>query len=184
MARAALSTSAVVDLAIEVLDEGGPEALTLSAVSGRAGVTTPSLYKHVYSLAELRALVSARVMNDIADRAGHAVLGRSADEAIRAFMTAWRHYARQHPHRYSAVLQSPDPRTAEAGTRLVDIITAALRAYGLEDSAAIHAARCLRAAVHGFAVLEAQDAFGLPENLDDSYELLIRMTVAGLRAPH
>ncbi|MEU4202230.1 WHG domain-containing protein [Streptomyces sp. NPDC045470] len=184
MARAALSTSAVVDLALQVLDEGGPEALTLSAVSGRAGVTTPSLYKHVRHLADLRALVSARVLNDIADQAGRAVLGRSADEAIRAFMTAWRRYAQHHPHRYSAVLQSPDPRTAEAGTRLVDIITATLRAYGMEDSAAVHAARCLRAAVHGFAVLETQDAFGLPENLDDSYELLIRMTIAGLRAPH
>ncbi|MEU7599388.1 TetR family transcriptional regulator, partial [Streptomyces sp. NPDC039022] len=108
MARAALSTSAVVDLALQVLDEGGPEALTLSAVSGRAGVTTPSLYKHVRHLADLRALVSARVLNDIADQAGRAVLGRSADEAIRAFMTAWRRYAQHHPHRYSAVLQSPD----------------------------------------------------------------------------
>ncbi|MFK8843852.1 TetR/AcrR family transcriptional regulator [Streptomyces sp. Ac-502] len=183
MARSALSTSAVVDLAMQILDEGGPEALTLSAVSGRAGVTTPSLYKHVRHLAELRALVSARILNDLADQAGQAVLGRSADEAIRAFMTAWRRYVRQHPHRYSALLQSPDPRTAEAGTRLVDIITATLRAYGMADSAAIHAARCLRAAVHGFAVLEAQDAFGLPESLDDSYELLIRMMVTGLRAP-
>ncbi|WP_329064929.1 TetR/AcrR family transcriptional regulator [Streptomyces sp. NBC_01429] len=183
MARAALSTDAVVGIALRVLDEDGPGALTLSAVSGRAGVSTPSLYKHVRNLAELRALVSARIMNDLADQAGHAVLGRSADEAIRAFMTAWRSYARHHPHRYSALIQSPDPQTAEAGARLIDIITAALRAYGMEDSAAIHAARCLRAAVHGFAVLEAQGGFGLPENLDDSYDLLIHVMIAGLRAP-
>ncbi|RDG35357.1 TetR/AcrR family transcriptional regulator [Streptomyces corynorhini] len=183
MARAALSTDAVVEIALRVLDEDGPGALTLSAVSGRAGVTTPSLYKHVSGLAELRALVSARVMNDIADRAGHAVLGRSADEAIHAFMTAWRRYVQQYPHRYSAFIQSPEPRTAEAATRLFDIITATLRAYGMEDSAAIHAARCLRAAVHGFAVLEAQGAFGLPEKLDESYDLLIQMMITGLRTP-
>jgi putative N-acetylmannosamine-6-phosphate epimerase len=82
------------------------------------------------------------------------------------------------------LIQSPEPQAVEAGTRLINIISATLRAYGMEDSAAIHAARCLRAAVHGFAILEAEGAFGLPENLDDSYDLLIHMMIAGLHAPH
>lgn len=183
VAKAALSTDAVLDLALRVLDEDGPDALTLTAVSGRAGVSTPSLYKHVHNLAELRALVSTRIMDDIADRAGRAVLGRSADEAVRALMTAWRHYVQEHPNRYSAVIQSPIPQTTDAAKRMVDILTAALRAYGMEGSAAIHAARCLRAAIHGFAVLEAQGGFGFPENLDDSYDLLAHVLTAGLRAP-
>ncbi|WP_040794546.1 TetR/AcrR family transcriptional regulator [Nocardia higoensis] len=183
MARAALSPDAVVGIALAILDESGPEALTLSSVAGKAGVATPSLYKHVRNLAELRALVSARVIGDIADRVGAALLGRSADDAIRALMAAWRDYARQYPHRYAAVVQSPDPLTEEAGGRLVGIVTASLRAYGLTDSAAIHATRCLRSAVHGFAILEAQGGFGLPEKLDESYDLLIDMMIAGLRAP-
>ncbi|WP_067861010.1 TetR/AcrR family transcriptional regulator [Nocardia shimofusensis] len=182
MARAALSPAAVVEIALAILDESGPETLTLSSVAGKAGVATPSLYKHVRNLAELRALVSARVLGDIADRVGAAVLGRSADDAIRALMTAWREYVRQYPHRYAAVVQRPDPLTEEAGARLVGIVTAALRAYGLTDSAAVHATRCLRSSVHGFVVLEAQGGFGLPEKLDESYDLLIGMTIAGLRA--
>ncbi|MER5848461.1 WHG domain-containing protein [Streptomyces sp. NPDC002012] len=184
MARAALTTDAVVDVALLIIDERGPAALTLSAVAGRAGVATPSLYKHVRNLAELRDLMSARIMNEIADQVGEAVLGRSADEAIRALMMAWRHYVLRHPHRYSALIQTPEPRTAEAGTRLINIMLATFRAYGMADSAAIHAARCLRAAVHGFAVLEAEGAFGLPEKLDESYDLLIHMMITGLHAPH
>lgn len=183
MPRTALSSDAVVNLALRIIDEGGPAALTLSAVASRAGVATPSLYKHVRNLAELRDLLSARIMNEIADQAGEAVLGRSADEAIRALMMAWRHYVLRHPHRYSALIQSPEPRTAQAGTRLINIILATLRAYGMADSAAIHAARCLRAAVHGFAVLEAEGAFELPEKLDESYDLLIHMVITGLHAP-
>ncbi|MFJ4915745.1 TetR/AcrR family transcriptional regulator [Streptomyces sp. NPDC088726] len=182
MPRAALSADAVVALALETVDEKGAAALTLSAVAGRAGVATPSLYKHVRGLAELRVLVSTRIMNDMADAAGQAVLGRSADEAIRAFMDAWRGYARRHPHRYAAMLQTPEPGSAEAGERLLGIILAALRSYGLTDSAAIHMTRCLRAAVHGFAVLETGGAFGLPESLDESYELLIRIVIAGARS--
>ncbi|WP_328581970.1 TetR/AcrR family transcriptional regulator [Streptomyces sp. NBC_00370] len=180
MPRASLSADAVVEVAMNLLDENGLAALTLSAVASRAGVATPSLYKHVRSLAELRQLMSARIMTEIADEIGHAVLGRSADEATRALMLAWRQYVVRHPHRYAALNQAPDPATADAGMRLIDIMLATLRAYGLSDSAAIHAVRCLRATVHGFALLEAEGAFGLPEKLDDTYDLMIHMFLTGL----
>ncbi|NKE60169.1 TetR family transcriptional regulator [Lentzea sp. PSKA42] len=180
MARAALSADAVVDVALHLVDEDGPAALTLAAVASRAGVATPSLYKHVRNLAELRALMSVRILDDLAERIRGAVLGRSADEAIRALMMAWRDYVLGHPHRYSALDQAPEPMVAQAGDRVVDVVLAALRAYGLEDSEAIHAARCVRAAVHGFAVLEAENAFQRPEKLDETYDLLIHLVAGGL----
>ncbi len=184
MARAALSAAAVVDVALRLVDEEGPAGLTLTAVASRAGVATPSLYKHVRDLAELRALMSVRIMAELAERSGAAVLGRSADEAIRALMTAWREYVLGHPHRYSALNQAPEPMAAQAGRRLVDIMVAALRAYDLADSEAIHAARCLRAAVHGFAVLEVANAFQHPEKPAETYDLLAHMVLTGLRTPH
>lgn len=183
MPRASLSADAVVDVALGLVDAQGPAGLTLSAVAGLAGVATPSLYKHVRNLAELRDLLSARIMNEMADEIGVAVIGRSADEAIRAFMTAWRGYALRHPRRYAALLHSPEPRTAEAGERLITILFATLRAYGLEDSAAVHAARCLRATAHGFVSLETGGGFALPEALDESYALLTHMVVTGLHVP-
>ena len=183
MARAALSADAVVDVALRLVDEEGPAALTLAAVASRAGVATPSLYKHVRNLAELRGLLSLRVMDELNGQIGGAVLGRSADEAIRALMMAWRDYVRTHPHRYAAVDQSPQPMVEQAAEKMVDIMLAALRAYGLENSDAIHAARCLRAAVHGFSVLEVEKGFQLPEKLDESYDLMIHMVITGLRTP-
>ncbi|MFI7445985.1 TetR/AcrR family transcriptional regulator [Nonomuraea sp. NPDC049714] len=183
MARAMLSPAAVVDHALRIVDEEGAGALTLSAVAGRAAVAPPSLYKHVRSLAELRALVSGRIMEEIESLASEAVLGRSGDDALRALMRAWRSYVTRHPHRYSAMLQSPEPATAAAGERLVNVMLAALRAYDLEGAEAIHAARCLRAAVHGFGVLEAAGAFQRREELDESYDLLIHMVISGLRSP-
>ncbi|WP_182877155.1 MULTISPECIES: TetR/AcrR family transcriptional regulator [unclassified Microbispora] len=181
MPRAALSPDAVVALALRLVDEEGPDALTLSAVAGRAGVATPSLYKHVRGLAELRGLVSGRVLAELTEIAAEAALGRSGDDALRALMDGWRAYAARHPHRYSVLVQAPLPETAEAGERLVGVLLAALRAYGLEGSAAIHAVRCLRAVTHGFAVLEAEGAFRLAEDLDESYALLAHMVVSGLR---
>ncbi|MEU1386026.1 MULTISPECIES: TetR/AcrR family transcriptional regulator [unclassified Nonomuraea] len=183
MPRAALSQDTVVDLAMRAVDEGGPEALTLSALAARAGVATPSLYKHVRNLAELRELLSVRITDEISDALGQAVLGRSGEEAVGALMDAWRAYVTRHPHRYAMVIQQPHPGMRTAGERLMGIMLAALRGYGLAGSDAIHAARCLRAAAHGFAVLEASGAFGLPELLDESYDLLKHMVVAGLATP-
>ncbi|NBE96567.1 TetR/AcrR family transcriptional regulator [Nonomuraea sp. KC401] len=180
MPRASLSAEAVVELACCIVDERGAEALTLSAVAGRAGVATPSLYKHVRNLAELRDRLSERVLTELADRTAEAVLGRSGDEAVRAFLRAWRAYVLEHPQRYAAIRQDPGPQASPAGQRLLSISVAVLRAYGLEGSALIHATRCLRAAAHGFTVLEVSGGFAMDEQTGDSYELLIDMLLKGL----
>ncbi|WP_425586367.1 TetR-like C-terminal domain-containing protein [Streptomyces sannanensis] len=52
-----------------------------------------------------------------------------------------------------------------------------LRHGGLSAADPTRPAACARA-VHGFAVLEAEGAFGLPENSNESYDLLIHMMIA------
>ncbi|WP_141578516.1 TetR-like C-terminal domain-containing protein [Actinomadura sp. WMMA1423] len=183
MPRAGLSPDAVVDAAVAVVDAEGPGALTLAAVAGRAGVATPSLYKHVRNLAELRHLVTARVLEELTGRLGEAALGRSGDDAVRALMYAYRSYVVENPGRYGAMEQEaapPDGPVQAASERLLTVIFGALRGYALEGPELVHAARCLRSAVHGFAVLEAAGGFGLPEDLEASYELLVTMMTGGL----
>ncbi len=184
MPRAGLSPAAVVDAAVDLLDQQGAGALTLSAVAARTGVATPSLYKHVKGLAELRALVGARVLDELADRCAAAAMGRSGDDAVAAVLLAYRGYALDHSHRYDALPQrpDPDPQVSRAGDRVVSVFLAVLRAYDLTGSAAIHATRGLRAAAHGFVSLEIGGGFGLPEKLDDSYRQLVAMLTAGLHA--
>ncbi|MDQ7910728.1 TetR/AcrR family transcriptional regulator [Phytohabitans sp. ZYX-F-186] len=180
--RAGLSTAAVVEAALAIIDEQGPAALTLAAVAQRTGVAAPSLYKHVGSLAELRTLVGARVLEEMTERFTRAVIGRSGDDAVEVLMRDYRAYVTAHPARYAATPADPlhDPRIAEAGQRLLEVFLAVLRGYGLTDSDAIHTTRCVRAVVHGFASIEASGGFGLPEDLDETYARLIRMTIAGL----
>ena len=185
MPRAGLSPDTVVNAAIGLLDTAGPEGVTLAAVAAVTGVATPSLYKHIDSLDSLRRLIAVRSMNDLADRLTTAVLGRSQDDALRALMIAYRDYALAYPNRYAALPQqpAPDPDLAAAGTRIVEVILAVLRGYGIEGHDAIHATRAVRAAAHGFASLQAAGAFQLAEDLDTSYDRLIGMLITGLRQP-
>jgi AcrR family transcriptional regulator len=175
----------VVDAALAVVDEKGVDALTLAAVAQRTGVAAPSLYKHVAGLDELRTLLAARVLDDMADHFTRAVLGRSGDDAVIALLYAYRDYVRQHPARYAAMPLDPlhDPALAAPGGKLLDVVLAALRAYGLTGSDAIHATRCLRAVAHGFSSLEAGGGFGLPEDLDQTYDQLVAAVISTMRRP-
>ncbi len=183
MARAGLSTEAVVDAALQLIDEHGLTGLTLAAVAERTAVATPSLYKHVGSLAELRTRVALRILEEVTERFAAEAIGRSGDDAVRALMHAYRAYVLEHPGRYAAIPLDPlhQPELAEAGAKLLNVFLAVLRGYGLRDAAAIHAARHFRVIVHGFASLESQGGFGLPEQLDETYEQLISMYLGSLR---
>ena len=63
--RAGLSADRVTALALEIVDRDGPDALTLARVAESAGVATPSLYKHIGGLADLRDRVSVRVVAEL-----------------------------------------------------------------------------------------------------------------------
>jgi AcrR family transcriptional regulator len=180
--RAGLSTDGVVDVAVAIVDEQGPEALSLSAVAARAGVAGPSLYKHVASLAELRSRVAARVLAEMTEVATTAILGLSGDAAVAALMRRLRAYGTEHPARYLAVPPDPmhEPALARPAARLVEVFLAVLAGYGLHGAAAIHATRCLRVIVHGFVSIESAGGFGLAEDPTETFEQLIQMYLASL----
>ena len=184
MPRAGLSTAAVVAAAAEIADAEGLDRLTLARVAATAGVRTPSLYNHVESLDDVRRGVALLALRDLADALRDAAVGRAGDDALAAMAVAYRAYARRHPGRYAATQRAPaegdeEMRTAAAGA--VDVVLAILRGYGLEGDDAIHAARAVRSALHGFVALEAGGGFGIPVDLDESYARMVRALARGLR---
>ena len=183
MPRAGLSTDAVVDVALALVDEKGLEALSLAAVADRAGVAAPSLYKHVGSLGALRDLMGVKVIRQATAQFAGAVMGRSRDEAVEALMRAYRSFVVDNPGRYALTPTDPlrRPVMAEAGKELLDVFFAVLRGYGLNEAAATHAIRRMRASIHGFADLEVHGGFGQPEDIETSYDQLIDMMLRSLR---
>jgi uncharacterized protein (UPF0276 family) len=57
---------------------------------------------------------------------------------------------------------------------VVEISADVLLGYGLKDHDAIDAIRAYRSALHGFVSLETGGAFGLPRDLDRSFDQLVR----------
>ena len=184
MPRAGLTPAAVTRLALEVLDETGPDALTLKNVAARAGVATPSLYKHVLSLEHLRDLMTVEALDEAADEIGAAVMGRSGRDALEAFLAAYRDYARRRPHRWALIEHpvSADPGVRAMADRLVQIAYAVVRGFGLPDGELVDAVRALRSAVTGFISLEHGGGFQIDQDLDGSFSYLIKVLARGLAA--
>ena len=184
MPRAGLSTAAVVAAAADIADAEGLDRLTLARVAAAAGVWTPSLYNHVESLDDVRRRVALLALRDLADALRDAAVGRAGDDALVAMADAYRAYARRHPGRYAATQRAPaegDEEMRAAAKGAVDVVLAILRGYGLEGDDAIHAARAVRSALHGFVALETGGGFGIPVDLDESYARMVRALARGLR---
>ena len=189
MPRAGLDRAAVVDLALAVVDEGGPTGftdLTLSAVATRAGVAVPSLYKHVAGLPALRREVALVCIQGFGDALRAVRADHEGPDLLPAMAQAVRDLALRSPGRYQAVqgnawLHDPDAGgVREAAEGVVAELADAVAALGVPPERQIDAVRAVRAAVHGFVVLELDGGFGMPDDVDDSFAFLVDGLVGGL----
>ncbi|GAB3715688.1 TetR/AcrR family transcriptional regulator [Nocardiopsis nanhaiensis] len=183
MPRVGLTPQLVVAEAAVLSDEQGFDALSLSALAKRFGVATPSLYKHVDGLSGLRREVALLAVTELGDRIQGAAVGRSGSDAVRAIFRAYRNYAHEHPGRYAATQRGPAPSDPEAYATFakpVEVIAAVLRGFEIPEEQLVHTIRALRSAVHGFVDLEAQGGFRMPEDIDESYTVLVEGFVRAL----
>jgi AcrR family transcriptional regulator len=184
MPRAGLSQDVVVAEAARIADEVGYDQLTLAAVAGHFGVAVPSLYKHVAGLDALRGHIAARAIAELGAEISTAV-ARGGATPLRALAAAYRGYARAHPGRYAATLRAPGPGNPEAvamSQNLLDTVYEVLTGYGLPEEDLVDATRSLRSVLHGFVALEQAGGFGLPRDIDHSFDRLIALFDGALRS--
>lgn len=184
MARAGLTVERLTGAAAELADDVGFENVTVSALARRFGVKDASLYSHVRSLQELRARLAVLALTELADRAADALAGRAGKDALVAFATAYRGYAKEHPGRYAAAQVVLDPQTpgAEVARRHAELTRALLRGYAFAEPAQTDAVRLLHGAIHGFVDLERAGAFDRhPRAVSESWDRALDALDALLR---
>jgi AcrR family transcriptional regulator len=157
MARANLTSTAVIAAAADLADRDGFDTLTLSALARGFGVQTASLYSHVRDRSALIERIHQLALGELADRIALAIGGRSGRDALAALADAHRDYARRFPGRWTALQRPATEATvrSEPAVRVASLTLAMLRGYPLPESELVHATRLLAAAVNGFLALEA-----------------------------
>ncbi|MBY8858020.1 TetR/AcrR family transcriptional regulator [Nocardia sp. CA2R105] len=115
-----LSTARIIEAALELLREGGVDALTVRAVADRLNTRSASLYRHIAGREELIALIADHVMGDI--RISRTGRGWRAD--VEALMHEMRRVMLSQPLPASAARN-----TAGYGPNTLRLIDAALELF-------------------------------------------------------
>ena len=184
MARAGLTPERVVAEAAALADAEGLEAVSVAAVAARLGVRPPSLYNHVGGREAIVTAIGVAELEALA-----AVMARAVEEAdgeppLLAVSRAYRAAALARPGRYAATLRGgvDDARYRAAGDAVLDVLVRMLGGTGLADRDTVHAARALRATVHGFVALELAGGFAIPVAVEESFTWAVEALAARLAA--
>lgn len=162
---AALSPRAqeILTAARELLEQEGPEGLSMRRIADRLGIRAPSIYKHLRDKRALEAALISSGFEEVAVLFEAAVAG--APEPLVALGAAYRDFARRHPHLYRLMTDRPLPReqltpgVEERAARPV------VEAVGGDPDTA----RAAWAFAHGMVILELNGRFPSDADLDAAW---------------
>ena len=168
----------IVAVARELLEEHGPDGLSMRRIADRLSMRAPSLYKH---LPHKRALESALISSGFEELA--AVFDRlqpaTRADAMREIGHAYRAFALEHPHLYRLMTEreldreSLAPGVEDAAAELI------VQAAGGDGDLA----RAAWAFAHGMAVLELNHRFPPGADLDAAWERGLQAIIAAAPDP-
>lgn len=130
--------SALVAAAAELLDRGGPAAVTLREVGRRASVSHNAPYKHFANKEDLLAAIASRELDRQSRTMGSIDARTKPIDALRRLMHGYIRWARNYPARFRLTfgawtLDSPELADAAGKSRgaLLSIVSAAQKAHQL-----------------------------------------------------
>ncbi len=176
---AAATRRALVRAASELLDEGGPDAVTLRAVGARAGVSRGAPYGHFENKEHLLTQFAVNAWNSLADKVEQLRADPDATPSARlerALLTLIE-VGRRQPHLYALMFSTPagDPEAAGAAGRLQDQFLAVVTDL-VGESDALRYGALLMSSAHGIAGLELSGHLA-KEKWKVGGEQLVRMLV-------
>jgi AcrR family transcriptional regulator len=183
VAKRNLTITKILERAAERVDSTGRNDITIGELAEDLGVQPSALYNHIDGLDGLRHALAVHSTDAVANHLLDAVVATSGADAVRALAHAYRQFADQHPGQYASQLlppAAPDDSLAAAQQRIVDVFVRVLSSTGVDGDDAVHAARTVRSAIHGFVALESIDAFTSPVDRAISFDHLVEFLVAGL----
>ncbi len=122
--------STLVAAAAELLDRGGPAAVTLREVGRRAGVSHNAPYKHFASKEDLLAAIASRELSRQSHALGELDPRREPAQSLRRLMHGYIGWARKYPARFRLTFgewNHDSIELAEAASRSRDLLLALVK---------------------------------------------------------
>lgn len=156
-----LSAEEILNMAIQVVERGEGDGLSLRAVAVALGVKAPSLYRYFPNKSALELAVAEEALRRMRGRLEPATALSDANARLRAVAKAYLRFAREHSALYSYVFQGRVRETygSEEGKALWNVLLETVSAVsGRADDTA--SAVAMWSFLHGYATLEHVGGFG------------------------
>jgi AcrR family transcriptional regulator len=153
----------VVAAAGRLLDEEGPQALTMRRVADAVGMRAPSLYKHLPGKDALHRALVVEALHELGARMAEA--GKARPGSLEAVALGYRAFALAKPHRYRLLTDVPLPDDAEVRAAELAARAPLDAVIGLDE----HRGRALWAFAHGMVDLELRGRFPPGADVDAAW---------------
>jgi AcrR family transcriptional regulator len=162
---------AIVAAARQILEREGADGLTMRRLADAVGIRAPSLYKHFPDKAGVEIALIDDGFEEIAARFEAATA--KGQGSLLEIATAYRVFARTHPHLYRLMTAGPLPRE-----RLRPGVEARAAAPLVQAVGDPNLARAAWAFAHGMVMLELDGRFPAGADLDAAWEAGLSAFVA------
>ncbi len=183
--RRGLNRVSVIEKAVEMANQAGSvAAVSLASLAEALEIRPPSLYNHIAGLEDLHEGMAVFGLGLLLADLRQAAQGLLGLDALLAMAISYRQFVHTHPGIYPLIVRAPGsdaPERAALSEELVQMLMLIMASIGLQGDDAVHAIRGLRAILHGFASLEANDGFKIPLDREESFRRLVSTYLNGLR---
>ncbi len=154
----------IIEAARRLLEEEGPDSLTMRRLADELGIQAPSLYKHFAGKAGVELALIEDGLVDIGQVSHRAIQQPGSESRLDALLTAYHRYSVSHPNLYRLATSGPLPREQLPS--------------GLEEWAGNpwfvvtgdpSLAQALWSFAHGMVILELDDRYPPGSDLDQTW---------------
>lgn len=182
-----LTTEALVDAAVQVVQQDGVDALGISRVARELGIKPASMYNHIESGDALARAVAhegtGRLLAALKSDASNTL---EPSEHFRRLVHGTRRWVRANASLY-ALMARVEPDYTDGippqDRDLLGLFALPLRRLGVAKKERVHALRSIRSAIHGFVLLESSGQFQLAEDAEQSFEWMVEALLRGMAPP-
>ena len=154
----------IIEAARRVLEEEGPDSLTMRRLADELGIQAPSLYKHFPGKAGVELALIEDGLADIGRVSHRAIHQPGSEGRLNALLTAYHQYSVSHPNLY---------RLATSGPLLRDQLPSGLEEWAGNPWFVVTGdpslAQALWSFAHGMVILELDNRYPPGSDLDETW---------------